>query len=419
MADNQDKLTQSDQQKLAALEEQLSKNTDDKATTTKTSASVEAKPTQAAPFSKREEYVPQRSAAKAKTGFLWFVTLLNLLLVLTLAAAAYWGWMQWQSQQTQQLQGQQQQQEFISRQQSSYASQQAELTRAAANNQLIKDEWQGQNQALQDNMAALVTNIEQNRQQVALNQAKLEDIAQRRPADWLLAEADYLLKMAGRKLWLEHDINTAMMMLQATDTRLQELEDPSLLPVREKLAADMQSLQQINPITPTSVALNLSALIQQVDGLPLAFFKGPDDEVSTTTLSNNVDDWKSNLMANIQSVLKDFFSVKKITTEVKPFMSEQQQWLAKEQLKFTLLSAQIAMLQENTELYQDALGNAQNMLAEHFDGQNVAVVQFKDSLSELLNTDVKRVYPDQFSASAPLQDLMNRRLDGRFTNGNR
>jgi uroporphyrin-3 C-methyltransferase len=416
MADNQDTLTQSNQQKLAELEQQLSQTATDKPASAKPSSTTDFKPASAAPFAKREEYIPQRSGAKANTGFLWFVTLFNLLLVMTLAAAGYWAWMQWQNQKQQQLQ---QQQEFVSTQQSSFASQQAELNSAAANNQLIKDDWQTQNQDLQSNIATLVADIEQNRQQVALNKTKLDDIAERRPADWLLAEADYLLKMAGRKLWLEHDVETAMMMLQATDARLRDLDDPSLLPVREKLALDMQNLLQINPISSTSVALNISALIEQVDHLPLAFFKRPEDNEPASALSENVDDWYNNLMNNINFVLKDFFSVKKITAEVKPFMSEQQQWLAKEQLKFTLLKAQISVLKENTELYQVALRSAQSMLTENFDGQKVSVTQFGDSLTTLLNSDVERVYPEQFAATAPLQNIINHRLDSRFTNGNR
>lgn len=31
--------------------------------------------------------------------------------------------------------------------------------------------------------------------------------------DWLLAEADYLVRMAGRKLWLERDATAAQMLL--------------------------------------------------------------------------------------------------------------------------------------------------------------------------------------------------------------
>ncbi len=52
----------------------------------------------------------------------------------------------------------------------------------------------------------------------------------RRPNDWLLAEADYLVKMAGRKLWLEHDTASATILLESADHRIAELNDPSMTP---------------------------------------------------------------------------------------------------------------------------------------------------------------------------------------------
>jgi len=51
-------------------------------------------------------------------------------------------------------------------------------------------------------------------------------------------------------------------------------------------------------------------------------------------LSTDDADWYDNLVNSINHVLAGFFSVKKITTDIKPFMSEQQRWLVKEQLKF-------------------------------------------------------------------------------------
>lgn len=415
MADNQDKLTQHDQQMLDELEKQLS-STSAKSSANpaagKTPAGADVKSASAAPFSKREEYISQRTPApaRAKTGMLWFVSIINLLLILSLAGGAYWAWLLWQNQQTQQS-------ELMARQQADFQAQQANLARSLADNQLVKNNWLEQYEALQSSQNELSQHMQATRQQVVMNQAKLDDIADRRPADWLLAEADYLLKMAGRKLWLEHDINTAMLMLQATDTRLQELADPALLPIREKLAIDMQNLQQINPVSTTTLALTLSAMQQQVNALPLAFFKRPQDDSAEQTLSDSPDDWQSNLMKNIREALDGFFSIKKVNSEVKPFMSEQQQWLAREQLKFTLQTAQIAALKENAELYQSALHSAQSMLAENFDAQKPAVSQFNLSLDTLLATDIDKVYPPQFSATEPLQNIINQRLDNRFTDG--
>lgn len=437
MADNQDKLTDSDQAKLEALEKQLSQKAQDTSVEPvippKYSASAQSKfepriddKKTAPPFSSREAFVSDKAPAKAKSVFLWLVTLFNLLLIAAVIAAGYWAWLQWQNQVQQQQQLQKQQQDFIATQQAKFNAQQSEfnaqqddITAAINANQLVKTEWQSQSQSIQTALKDLQTGIENNQLQVSANQNKLAEIAGRRPADWLLAEADYLVKIAGRKIWLEHDVDTAILMLRAADSRLEDLADPSLLPIRQYIAADIQSLQQINPVSATSIALTLKALSQQVEALPLAFFQKPQSAEQADQLSNNLDDWKSNLARSWDKFTARFFSVKKISAEVKPFMSEQQQWLAREQLKFALLSAQVAIQQENSVLFKSALETAQQQLEEFYVADDNRVKQFSSSLLTLQNTDIERVYPQQLGANEPLQDLVQQRVDGRFNNGNR
>ena len=59
------------------------------------------------------------------------------------------------------------------------------------------------------------------------------DLDDKRPNDWMLAESEYLVRMAGRKLWLEHDIVSAITLLGNADERIKALNDPSLMPIRK------------------------------------------------------------------------------------------------------------------------------------------------------------------------------------------
>lgn len=429
MADNQDKLSPKDQQMLEDLEKQLTQPSGNNSTAktntaANTSASTTAKRapsnTEAPKASASNPYksAPARPVAQAKTGFLWFFTLVNLLLLIGVFAAGYWVWMQWQNEQQKQDNYFAQQEASLAAQQSNVANQQAEIQHAIDANQLIKEDWQKQSQTEQERLDILASAIQQNSQQVANNLGKLNEIAGRRPADWLLAEANYLLNIAGRKLWLEHDVTTAILMLQAADSRLQDIDDASLLAIREKLANDITALQQVTPISTSDIALKISGLTKQVDSLALTFFQKPQLEQATVDISTDESDWKTNLMTSINHVLDGFFSIKKINTDVKPFMSEQQQWLVKEQLKFTLLNAQTAALQEQWPLFTETLKHALNLLNQHFDSQQNNVIQFTDSLNELLNSELESNYPQQFAASNALKDAMNSRLGNRFTNGN-
>jgi uroporphyrin-3 C-methyltransferase len=427
MADSQDKLTPSDEAKLAALEKQLA---------IEKTASPSAKKEQAATANKRVEKpatkpaeiladqtsykssksttssAPRKSTTgfKGKTGVLWFFTLVNLLVLVAIVGAGYWTWLQWQAQN-------QQQSDTLAAQQTSINQQQKNIEQSIASNQLAKGDLEQQNQALQSSISSLVEQLQLTSVEVQTNQRNLADVSGRRPADWLLAEADYLVRMAGRKLWLEHDVKTAIMMLQSADSRLQDLDDSSLLPLRAMLAEDLQALQQLNQVSTSSIALALGAMLKQVDNLPLAFFKKPEDKIVDEAITESIADWRVNFARNWNEFTKNFFNVARVTTEIKPFMSEQQQWLSKEQLRFALMQAQVAVLQENSTLYQQSLQTAFGLLIESFDTEKMMVIQFTDSLSNLQMTDFERIYPQQFSVAPLLRDIIEQRLDSRFVNG--
>ena len=58
----------------------------------------------------------ENNSKPAKTGFLWFVTIINLLILLLIVAAAYWGWTQWDEQKLNQETSQSEQQDMLNRQ---------------------------------------------------------------------------------------------------------------------------------------------------------------------------------------------------------------------------------------------------------------------------------------------------------------
>ncbi|NMS24262.1 uroporphyrinogen-III C-methyltransferase, partial [Vibrio parahaemolyticus] len=76
-------------------------------------------------------------------------------------------------------------------------------------------------------------------------QLAMADVKGRRPNDWLLAEADYLVKLAGRKLFLERDATSATHLMERADQRIATLNDPSLVPLRKAMASDSAKLKTI------------------------------------------------------------------------------------------------------------------------------------------------------------------------------
>ncbi|UCE89293.1 MAG: uroporphyrinogen-III C-methyltransferase, partial [Pseudomonadota bacterium] len=88
--------------------------------------------------------------------------------------------------------------------------------------------------------------------------------------DWLVAEAEYLIKLANHRLLLDRDVKTALSALGTADERLREAGDPALIPARRALASDMAALRAVPKPDISGISLTLGALGESIDTLPLS-----------------------------------------------------------------------------------------------------------------------------------------------------
>lgn len=352
-----------------------------------------------------------KQSKNAKTGALWLFSIVNFLLIACVSALAIWAWYQWQQMQINESDSGTQIQTQLSSMASAISKSDAEIAK-------INGDLNQQAQALDDNLDELLKQVLQNAQENKALQARVSDLSGRRPADWLLAEADYLVRIAGRKLWLENDVSTAMLMLQSADSRLDDLSDPSLYPVRKLIAEDLQTLRQINPVSTNSVALALSGMIPQVKNLPLNALKIPEieDNKEQNELSENISDWRSNLSKTWNSLVDDFIQVDTTDTPIMPYLSTKQRWLITEQLKLALSQAKSAALAEQETLYLNSLQQATAIVVEHFQLGDTSVKQFADALQQLQSTDISKDYPRQLQSANALKDVIEHRMQSVFKN---
>lgn len=359
---------------------------------------------------------PEEKKAKKKkgNGLLWFVVIILFLLILGIIGAGYWYYMQQQSTSQTALSQQQQTSNTIKSLSSERSELKSELSRLASTNRQLENTINQLNnefdQLKRDNTALA--------QQSEATVEQLNNMKGRRPADWLIAEADYLVRMAGRKLWLEQDVRTAILLLVNADKRLKSLADPSVFPVRASLAEDIQTLQQLNPVSPTSVALAITGMLGQIDKLPLNTFEKPiDTDVKNAELSESPDDWKENLNKVWHSIIDGFLSVKTIEGPIEPVMSLEAQFLAKEQLRLQLMHAQSAALQGEKGLYEQSLNYAIELLNNNFDSGSAKVTGFIHAIENLLATDVSRPIPTELESQKPLERLLDSRVKQAFGQG--
>jgi uncharacterized protein HemX len=86
--------------------------------------------------------------------------------------------------------------------------------------------------------------------------------------DWTLAEVNYLQQMAGERLALLRDGPTAAAALRSALGRLDELSDPSLADLQQRLRYDLKAVESYRPLNPDQVLRPLQQLSATLQPIP-------------------------------------------------------------------------------------------------------------------------------------------------------
>ena len=242
-------------------------------------------------------------------------------------------------------------------------------------------------------------------------QNRVLDLNDKRPNDWMLAESEYLVRMAGRKLWLEHDLVSAITLLGNADERIAALNDPSLMPIRKALAEDIAKLKGMPRIDREGLTLKLAALSDQIELLPLSTVSMPEAKAEPDqAVSTNPDEWESNLKKNWVKFTENFITIRRRDGAVEALLSPQQEIFLRENLKTKLLQAQLSVYREQQALYEDSLDKAQRWLTQYFDTDNSATRYMQGEIDKLKGEQIQIDYPAQFKTQAMLEQVLTERL---------
>jgi uroporphyrin-3 C-methyltransferase len=343
----------------------------------------------------------QQQPERPHTWPLWLISMIALVLVLLLVL---WNWQQWNNNQASQraLKDLQQETAQLDSRYGERGSQQAQRL-----------------QSLTDAMAAQRELIATQQRQIDHNATTLLEAGNRTRTDWLLAEAEYLLRVANQRLLIEKDIKGAASALQAADDVLAESDDIGVYPVRQQLAREMLALKSIVAVDRTGLYLQLEAVIDSIHQLtnqalihenaPGFILSADAPDVDAGEPSMAVRAWQS-----FTRTLKQVVVVRRLDEQVKPLLSPDQSAYARLNLQLMLEEAELAVLRGNQALYQKSLEKARTTVQEWYNADNARVGAMADTLGELASHNVDPELPD-ISRSL---GLLKQRVSGRGVNNN-
>ncbi|MFA5529589.1 MAG: uroporphyrinogen-III C-methyltransferase [Thiohalomonadaceae bacterium] len=215
-------------------------------------------------------------------------------------------------------------------------------------------------------------------------------------SDWLLAEVDYLLTVANRRLRFERDVPSAEAALVEADNRLAALQDPALVPVREAIANELERLRAVPGVDRSGLALQVAALIKSVDGLPLSAElasrpagASPGEAPADTA----VESWRG-LFAAMWESIKGLVTVRRSDQPVQPLLPPEQRYYLQQNLNLKLESARLALLQHDAAVYRTTLEEAERWTHEYFNVNSPGGQAFLQGLAHLQQAEIAPELPE-------------------------
>ena len=217
--------------------------------------------------------------------------------------------------------------------------------------------------------------------------------------EWAVAEVEYLLRVAGLRLKLEHDRNTALAALQEARARLADLEQTVFWPVISQIEEDIDKLSAISLPDRDRIAAELASLASEVENWPTivdestAQEQEPSPGNETTEQANGGDDWKAKL-SGIWQDIRGLVTIRHDGAIPRPMLHPEHQYFLRQNLQLKLEAARLALLGGNSHIFRDSLEDASSWLERYFDTTSTPISEARLRLNELQALDIQPSLPE-------------------------
>jgi len=263
-------------------------------------------------------------------------------------------------------------------------------------------------------------------QQSALHNERLENTAERLKesiqriqrqlgktrGDWLVADAEYLLSVANRRLHLMGDVSTTIEALKAADNRLRESGDTAGFKVRGQIAKEISQVKKVKVADVVGIYSALEVLEEDVAKLSLFLpysGKSQDQPITQDTTAKSADDI-NDALDNALIEIEGIISIRRLDKPVTSIISPEQKVFITEQLSSKLVIVKLALVQHDDALYQAGIDDALQWLHKNFT-KDSAYSDFKSELERLKTIQIRSNFPDISKSLKMLRNIAKLRLE--------
>ncbi|MFL6620123.1 MAG: uroporphyrinogen-III C-methyltransferase [Povalibacter sp.] len=219
---------------------------------------------------------------------------------------------------------------------------------------------------------------------------------------WSRAEAAFLIEVAQRRLNLDRDIDTAVVALEAADSRLASLRDPAVAAVRQQLAKDIQALRSVHRADVTGILARLTSAEEQAATMPVRGIVALERDTRIHELPEGLF---ARAWAVARNAVAGLITVRKIDARDSTVVTIEEQSLRRQHLQLLLYSARAAVVRHDETAYRSAMAGARQWLGEFFDLEDPSTAALANEIRNLEPIDIDPDVPDVSGSLRTLQRL--------------
>jgi uroporphyrin-3 C-methyltransferase len=327
--------------------------------------------------------------SKPSSGFL--KALARMLLIVFIIGASSAGWLFWQDWQVKMRN--------IDSNSAVLSSLESSISSAKNQSQLVIEQQHQQHKAALQ-LGSQLNNIEL---RVNAQGKRLIELGSTTRSDWLLAEAEYLARLARQRLQTERSVKSPLALLQSVDAILTQIDDPNLLQARGAVAADITSLRLTPNIDREGIYLELQALASSVDKLLLVELAEPQKSVKQPV--EKPVQQKQTVLDEFLTDLSSLVRVRQRQNPIEPILLPYEERIVRRNMQMIFEQAQLSLLREEQKIYRATLEKAQHYLQRFFQS-NPASQAVNQRIAVLLDTSITQQIPNVHNSLEAIQALL-------------
>lgn len=246
--------------------------------------------------------------------------------------------------------------------------------------------------------AELMEGVRERQSRVDERLERLQQLTDDRREEWAHSEAEYLLGLAVHRMRLNRDPDSALAALREADAILRPL-DADTVDERRAIRDAIEVLLDVRLPDRGAAAAELRDLMTALDDFAV---HQPDTRLDPQAMGrqrdaelDSVEDWRD---AGARAWLQFRESLSSLVVvhrgePAPPLMGAEEEWYLRKNLRLTLQTARVALLEGEQRAWQDSLGEADDWLRRYFQ-QDDGVRAARERLQELQTLDLQPELPD-------------------------